>query len=421
MHQRTTAVATLPPLLWRYEKDYATEQAPSVELRLLALFRLWNIIDRFYPYKSLLDEPWDDVLTTYIPRFETAEGAHAYVEALAELSTHIADTHTRLNGGDDPLVNPPAHLPLLAQMIENQAVIVAVGHDEETSKAGLHVGDVIVALDGEPIAARMSRFRSFVAASNESARELRTLSNALGGADGSTATLTVRDAAGERRELKLVRHLQRADDLTWRSGKVVRVLDGNIGYVDLDRLKIDQVDAMFDRLKDTRAIIFDMRGYPRGTAWSIAPRLNVRGAKVAAAFERRFVRYGDDDMSDGMIHKFLQPLPFKPEGVPLYRGKTLMLVDERTISQAEHTGLFFEAAAGTRFVGSRTAGANGDVTVLTLPGGLSLSFSGHDVRHADGRQLQRVGLPINYPAKPTIKGVQAGRDEVLERAAALLQ
>ena len=93
-----------------------------------------------------------------------------------------------------------------------------------------------------------------------------------------------------------------------------------------------------------------------------------------------------------------------------------MLIDERTISQAEHTGLFFEAAAGTKFVGGPTAGANGDVTTLLLPGGLRFLFSGHDVRHADGRPLQRVGLVPDVSVAPTISGLRAGRDEVLERA-----
>ena len=46
----------------------------------------------------------------------------------------------------------------------------------------------------------------------------------------------------------------------------------------------------------------------------------------------------------------------------------MMLIDERAISQAEYTGLFFEAANGTTFVGSPTMGANGDVTTLTFPG-----------------------------------------------------
>jgi hypothetical protein len=45
-----------------------------------------------------------------------------------------------------------------------------------------------------------------------------------------------------------------------------------------------------------------------------------------------------------------------------------------------------------------------------------VSFSGHDVRHADGRQLQRVGLVPHIEVRPTIKGIREGRDEVLERA-----
>ena len=97
-----------------------------------------------------------------------------------------------------------------------------------------------------------------------------------------------------------------------------------------------------------------------------------------------------------------------------------MLIDERTISQAEHTGLFLEAANGTRFVGSPTAGANGDITNFTVPGGITIMFSGQGVRHADGRQLQRIGLVPDVEATPTIAGIRAGRDEVLEAAVAYL-
>jgi hypothetical protein len=95
----------------------------------------------------------------------------------------------------------------------------------------------------------------------------------------------------------------------------------------------------------------------------------------------------------------------------------VLLVDERTISQAEHTGLFFEAANGTAVIGSPSMGANGDITVFAIPGGMTLSFTGHDVRHADGRQLQRVGLQPNVQVTPTIAGIRARRDEVLEAAA----
>ena len=57
------------------------------------------------------------------------------------------------------------------------------------------------------------------------------------------------------------------------STPIVQVLPSGYGYVDLDRLQAGEVDKMFETIKDTPAVIFDMRGYPNGTAWSIAPRL----------------------------------------------------------------------------------------------------------------------------------------------------
>jgi C-terminal processing protease CtpA/Prc len=97
-----------------------------------------------------------------------------------------------------------------------------------------------------------------------------------------------------------------------------------------------------------------------------------------------------------------------------------MLIDEFAGSQAEHTGLFLEAANGTKFIGGPTAGANGDLTNFTVPGGLRITFSGHGIHHADGRQLQRVGLLPDIEVKPTIQGIREGRDEVQERAIAYL-
>jgi C-terminal processing protease CtpA/Prc len=125
------------------------------------------------------------------------------------------------------------------------------------------------------------------------------------------------------------------------------------------------------------------------------------------------------DTTQWSTYAFVQPLPRTNKS--RYRKPTVMLVDENTISQAEHTGLFFEAANGTKFVGSPTMGANGDITQVVFPGGITASFTGHDVRHADGRQLQRVGLQPDVLVKPSIAGIRAGQDEVLERAVRFIQ
>ena len=98
-----------------------------------------------------------------------------------------------------------------------------------------------------------------------------------------------------------------------------------------------------------------------------------------------------------------------------------MLINEMTQSQAEHSGLFYEAACDATFIGSPTAGSNGDVTDLMLPGGIRVTFTGQGVKHADGRQLQRVGLQPKVFVRPTVMGVREGKDEVMDRAIRYIQ
>jgi C-terminal processing protease CtpA/Prc len=267
----------------------------------------------------------------------------------------------------------------------------------------------VVAIDGEPAEARMQRLGRYVAAATEAAHRLSVARRMLGGSDGSLAVITLRGGSGPTRDVRLVR--SRSPDLPQRTGEVVRVLPGNVGYMDLDRLEAAQVGAALDRLKETRGLVLDLRGYPHGTAWVLAPRLNVKGARWGAAFQRPLVSGAGEP---GERLSFLQELPSAAGWK--YSRPVITLIDERAMSQAEHTGLFLEAACDTRFVGTPTAGTNGDVTAMILPGGLTVRFTGHDVRHADGRQLQRIGLQPHVRVAPSIAGLRAGRDEVLERA-----
>ena len=48
-------------------------------------------------------------------------------------------------------------------------------------------------------------------------------------------------------------------------------------------------------------------------------------------------------------------------------------------------------------------------------------ITGHDVRFPDDSQLQRRGIQPDIRVSPTIAGIRAGRDEVLERALRFLE
>lgn len=393
------------------EEKYAEMKAPDLPHRLLAAFRIWSVIHYFYPYKHLIGD-WDAVLRELIPRFEEAADEDAYVGAVLEMTAHIYDGHTGV--GPLPAVAhffPPATVPFQIRRVENEYVVV----QKYDPNAPVSIGDVIVSVDGEPLDARIRRSWKYVTASTEAARLNRVAAVALRGPASSTAQFGIRGADGKTRVVAVARVTTfkepESKELPYR------LLDGNIGYVDLRRLTNPQVDAMFDALMETKAIVFDMRGYPQGTAWAIAPRINTRHAVYGASFRRAQISGGatpEEQPASGFY--FDQPLPKTTK--PLYTGKVVVLVDNRAQSQAEHSCLFFEQAAGATFIGSPTAGANGDVTNFTLPGGLLVRFSGHDVRHADGRQLQRLGIQPDVAVEPTIAGLRAGKDEVLDRAIA---
>jgi C-terminal processing protease CtpA/Prc len=388
---------------------------PALPYRLLAAFRIWAVGQYLFPYRDLMGERWDRVLAETVPRLEAARDSIEYGLALSEMAAHLHDSHVRVTSPALEATLGTAFAPVYVRMIEGQPVITHFTNDTLARRGGAQVGDVILAVDGEDARARMRRLARYISASTPQALERVAAIRMTRGVAGTTVRLRVRRAGGVVRELELTRATD--FEMTGRTGSLFRVLSGNIGYADLGRLPASQVDTMFDRLRGTRAIIFDMRGYPFGTAWPIAPRLTRADMPVAA----RFIRPNPmtPDTTERASVEFTQALDHTDQW--RYLEPTVMLIDERTISQAEHTGLFFEAANGTKFIGSPTTGANGDVTVIALPGGVTMSFTGQAVRHADGRQLQRIGLAPDVLVRPTIAGVRAGRDEVLERAVRYLE
>ena len=398
------------------QRDSVTSPGyPTLAYRFMAAFKIWAVGQYFFPYRDLMNERWDDALTRSLQQLEGARDPLEYGLALATIATRLHDSHVWLSSPALRAYFGPARAPVYIRMIEGHPVITHFTNDSAARLGEARVGDIVLAVDGEDARARLRRLERHIPASTPHSLHGDAALFLTGGATGTTVRLRVRSAKGVERTVALAR--TEAREMTGRSGPLFEVLRDNIGYADLGRLPVSQVDSMFERLKDTRAIIFDMRGYPLGTAWSIAPRLTRADMPAAARFSRPNAT--TPDTTERTELSFTQTLPRTEQW--RYLRPTVMLIDERTQSQAEHTGLFLEAANGTRFIGSPTAGANGDVTTAVLPGDVRMTFSGHSVRHVDGRQLQRRGLQPDVPVRPTIAGVRAARDEVLDAALRYLE
>ncbi|WP_167759816.1 S41 family peptidase [Massilia horti] len=405
---RKTGHATALPIR-QIERPYAEMRFPELAWRQLAVVKLWAVMDAFFPYKTLMDRSWNEALPLFFKRMETVTNAQEYALAIAEMTTWLQDSHVYAYSAELNRYFGTADAGIKLSRIEDKIVVTGIASPELPGRGELKVGDVLLAVDGEDAQRRLERLQTVIAGSTPWYRDVTSLHRLTGGPSETTAKLRVVAQDGTQHEVAL----ERKRGWTWseKTDPVFRVLDENVGYVDLTGLEQGQVGAMFEAVKNTRALILDMRGYPRGVFWLLARGLNVNGAPTAAKFARPLRRALSPNEE-----RFQFDQPLAPAGSAPYRGQLVMLINEQAISQSEHTALFVEAAAPVTFIGSPTAGADGDITNTVLPGDIMVSFSGHEVRHADGRQLQRVGIQPHILAKPTIAGIRTGRDEVLERA-----
>lgn len=67
-------------------------------------------------------------------------------------------------------------------------------------------------------------------------------------------------------------------------------------------------------------------------------------------------------------------------------------------------------------VGSQTAGADGDIVLVTMPGYMNFYFSSVKVLYPDGTDTQRRGVRVDIEVRPSVDGIRNNRDEVLEYA-----
>lgn len=403
-----------------YTVSYPQGSYPSVGYRVLAAAKMFTVIETFFPYYALMDRDWRTVLMESLPEFVSAKSDLEYGFAVAKMYAHINDSHGFIQGNKAlTQLRGEAPSPVSVDWLENKVVVARLLNDSLCQVLGVRVGDVILKVNGVSVEELMKKYEMYYAHSTKDPIRQTAARNCIRGPEGQEGTFTIQDKGGKVRDVRIKWSNAYLKNYKFKYKlDTLALLDEKIGYADLTRMEASQTDAMFEKFKDTKAIIFDMRGYPKGTAWTIAPRLTDRKNVPLALFRKPEALSPNVQTGDMLFSKsytdFVQTVA--PTEKWKYKGKTVMLIDQNAVSQSEHTGLFFESVNGTTFIGSPTVGANGDVTNFQIPGEMFLSFSGQGVWHANGSQLQRVGLQPHVWVRPTIKGVRAGKDEVLDKA-----
>jgi hypothetical protein len=110
---------------------------PPAEDRVLAAFRILAVINYFFPYKQFMGEDGDAVLRQFIPRMEGAKDALDYNLTVAEMVTHIHDSHGSARSPVFQSYFGEASAPIRVRMIENSPVISSFTNAAAAKEAAL--------------------------------------------------------------------------------------------------------------------------------------------------------------------------------------------------------------------------------------------------------------------------------------------
>ena len=400
-----------------HENAYPNMPYPDDGFRLLSLYRYWNMIKYFYPNKHLTNKKWNTVLKEYIPKFINSKNELEYELAALMLIGELDDSHANLWAGGDKIseFRGTNFAPFRGEFIENKFVVTDYYNPEFSGAAKLKIGDIITHINGKTINSIVDSLTPYYPASNEAAM-LRDISIDLLRSSQNTMNLRyISDNKSKEDEISLYPK-EKLNMYHWykvnKDDKCFKLLANNIGYITLATIKNEDVPEIKKSFKYTKGIIIDIRNYPS----TFVP---FALGSYFVSKRTPFVKFTQGNIDNPGEFTFTKSTEIASDNND-YNGQLVVLVNENSQSQAEYTAMALRATENSTIIGSTTAGADGNVSTIFLPGGLRTMISGIGIYYPNGKETQRIGIVPDITVKPTIEGIKKSKDEVLEKAIELI-
>lgn len=385
------------------EPVYQNFSYPSEEYRLLGLFKYWNIIEYFYPYKYLTDQKWDSVLTEMIPKFRSSSNREEYQSLVKELIAKLDDTHAWISFDNEK----SKYLPVKISNIDNKAVVSGFYNDSIAKINNIKLGDIILKIDDLEIQKETEKKSKYIAGSNANIKIRQTYNEILLGKN-SALILTI-ERNNQIEKIKVNRY--NFDDFKyWDNPTAIKTksINEKIGYVNMASIKGSDVSNIFKSFKNKKTIIIDLRNYPASIYKLLSKYLNSE--------KRDFSKVYSPNMDYPGKFRYKENLQTGIKNKNNFKGKVILLVNDESISKSEFTAMAIQTADNVITIGNQTAGADGNIVVFEYIGGYKTAISGVGIMYPDKTETQRKGVKIDIEIKPTIEGLKQGRDEILEKA-----
>lgn len=424
-------------------QDYISFKDEAINL--LALAKSWSAIEYLFPYKYQMDKNNQLILSEMIPVFRAVNSRASYEKAVLLLEANINDTHAA--GFLDQLKSKAEifkirfYPPFDYRCLEEGIVIKAFLNDSLERISSLKKGDVIVEINKVKIKDWLGKRMELLPASN-TAVKYRLLSmdwkgNVFAFYDVNDEILNVKVLRGKQRLSIKLNMLKLTDKNSLgiinqyikkrvkedeqikpyeNLGDDIAIVRG--GYFSSEHLPKNEIEEMgFSKeLKSKKALIFDMRKYPNGGLfyYFIPMALGKKSFEFAKYYRSDVSNPGSFTIVPGLELYLSKDL--KTDNNP-YTGKIVILTNENTQSKGEwYTMMLRQLSKNTTIIGSQTAGTDGDLKLLNIPGGYQFIFTGNGIFYPDGKETQRIGIVPDINFKPSFSEIAGAEDAHLKRA-----
>jgi hypothetical protein len=370
--------------------------------RLADVIIAWNIFEHFYPYFDVVNTDWAAVLPKSLESAANDKDESAFNDTLRRLIADLHDGHGNFSKGV-----PDANLPLQWDWIENKLVVTAVA---DSIKGRIAPGDAVLRINGQQAAEALAAQEALVSGATKQWIRYRGLQNLRRGRNGQIANLTIEPFAETGKAVEVPLQYEKGSAVEEHRPAPIEEIQPGIYYVDIGRISESALQSALPQLEKAQGIVFDFRGYP--------------------SLGKEFLTYLSDHpllSAQWLIPDLLWPdrhdMQFTHGGEwnlqpakPFLSAKKAFITDGRAISYAESCMGIIEYYKLGAIVGAPTAGTNGNINPVALPGGYTVTWTGMKVLKQDGSRHHGMGIIPTIPVSRTRAGVAAGHDEFLERA-----
>lgn len=397
---------------------------------ILGLFRYWNAIEYFFPYKSLITKDWDSILQEEIAIFSKITNDSDYLENLLRLSKRIEDGHSSIyNVRDDGISVNNFYkeknllgfngIPVEIGLIKDTAIVTNFCNKKGFNQ--LELGDQIISFDGRTIA-EIIEYRKRVYPSRYMP-EYEILGGILVSSKDSVEVKYRRNNIQYNELMKTEKFLW--DSPTHHSEIYERVdtthyiksIKDDIYYIDFSNIT-NNSDTYKDfiRIQNSKGLIIDLRRYPKNIGYFLYglfkdnPYNNMQFYAASKSIPGAYSYINDNQMINMSF--------FNPS---FYKGYIVLLVGAQTQSYGETLAMMLQGMNNTITIGTKTSGTNGNISSITLPGYLNARFTCIGVQYKDKTAIYKQGIKLDYTIAPTVSNIKKSKDNQLLFALELLE